>query len=115
MELRILTEEQGKTVWETDLHRDFPESELKSWDLTCGLIRSGVYEMLDFWENGVRVGYAWMLVPEGDAVLLESSGNCGHVTAAAGSDCCWKANTRRKRRIPPWPGGGWASTPAAAW
>ena len=72
MELRILTEEELETLYTTDAHRDFPESELKPWDVVEKLNREGNYEPIGFYEGDKLMAYALQVIREnGKSVLLD--------------------------------------------
>ena len=61
----------AKKTYDTHMHRDFPESELKPWDITVGLRDRGIYEMLEARLDGKMVGYAWILCPDGSSALID--------------------------------------------
>ena len=72
MELRVLNELELKNLYMTDAHRDFPESELKPWDVVEKLYREGNYEPLGFYEGDTLMAYALQVVREnGKSVLLD--------------------------------------------
>lgn len=71
IQLEEQTLEQGKELFQTYMHRDFPENECKPWDLTVDMHSRGIYDMLTAWMDGKMVGYAWMVCPEGDAALID--------------------------------------------
>ena len=56
----------------TDAHRDFPESELKPWDVVEKLNREDNYEPIGFFEGDTLVAYALQVIREnGKSVLLD--------------------------------------------
>ena len=63
--------EAAKRTYDTHMQRDFPESEIKPWDVTIRLRERGIYEMLGAWWEGKLVGYAWMVCPDGDCALID--------------------------------------------
>lgn len=69
--LKEQTLSQAKALYETHMHRDFPENEIKPWDITVNLYEKGIYEMLEAHADGKMIGYVWMLCPAGDAALID--------------------------------------------
>ena len=71
IELKQQTLEEGFLYFQRDMQRDFPEDEIKPWSVIEPMVRSGVYELLGAWDGDKQVGYAWMFIPEGEAVLID--------------------------------------------
>lgn len=61
----------AKRVYDTHMHRDFPENERKPWDMTQNLYDRGIYEMLEARWEGKLVGYVWMVCPKGSSALID--------------------------------------------
>ena len=61
----------ARITYETHMRRDFPENELKPWDITVSLYERGIYEMLEIRWEGKMVGYAWIVCPKGEASLID--------------------------------------------
>ncbi len=73
---RSLSMEQAGALFESQLREDFPESELKPWDYIRGLCEQGLYQTLGFFSGDALIGYAWLVCPEGGAVLLDYLAVC---------------------------------------
>ena len=72
MELRVLNETELKALYMNEAHRDFPESELKPWDVVEKLYREGNYEPLGFYDGDTFLAYALQAISEdGKSVLLD--------------------------------------------
>jgi len=71
MTLEILTPEQGFEIFQKDMFRDFPEDEIKPWEVILRMVNDGVYDLLAAIEDGTMVGYAWIFRPDSDAVLID--------------------------------------------
>ena len=65
------TPEEGKVIFDNHMHRDFPENEIKPWNIALELYRRGIYEMLQILSDGIMVGYVWMVCPSGEAALID--------------------------------------------
>lgn len=75
MELKLLNKEELTNIYETDLVRDFPRTELKPLKGMLRLMDQGRYAPLRVTENGEQVGYAMVwLPPEENGALLEYLG-----------------------------------------
>ena len=75
MELKLLSKEELKKLYEEEMVFDFPKSELKPVRAMIRLMDMGLYEPLLVIENGEAVGYAMVWLPgEGDGALLEYFG-----------------------------------------
>ncbi len=71
MILKNQTPDVAINTFHTHMQRDFPQSEIKPWEIAMDLYRRGIYEMLEAWEDGKMVGYVWTVCPAGDAVLID--------------------------------------------
>lgn len=73
MQIELLEQslDAAKITYDTHMHRDFPENELKPWDVTVRLYERGIYEMLEARCEGKLVGYAWMVCPKGNSALID--------------------------------------------
>ena len=71
IELRQQTLEEGRLTYDREMHRDFPEDELKPWEITVQMYEAGIYEMLEAFVDGTLVGYAWMVFPKGGSALID--------------------------------------------
>ncbi len=72
MELRVLNETELRLVYIYDAHCDFPESELKPWEVVEKLNREGNYEPIGFFEGEEMVAYALQVIRNGGkSVLLD--------------------------------------------
>ena len=69
--LKRQTLEEGKKFFYRDMQRDFPEDEIKPWEVIEPMVHAGVYDLLGAWFGETQVGYVWMFVPEGDAILID--------------------------------------------
>lgn len=75
MELRELTPEQLKQLYDQELKRAFPPQELKPLKAMEGLREQGRYQALGLWDGEVLRGYALMwLEPDYPFVLLDYLG-----------------------------------------
>ena len=57
MEIRELTKEELKTVYEAEMKAAFPPAELKPFSSMAGLMDRGVYRPLGLFEDGSLVSY----------------------------------------------------------
>lgn len=57
MEIRELTKEELKTVYETEMRAAFPPAELKPFSAMAALMDRGVYRPLGLFEDGTLVSY----------------------------------------------------------
>ena len=71
MILKLQSLEEGRELFYRDMQRDFPENEIKPWDVIENMVLAGEYDLLSAWEEDKMVGYAWMFVPEGESILLD--------------------------------------------
>ena len=71
IQFKLQTPEEGKQFFDRDMQRDFPADEIKPWFVIEEMMKQGIYELLGAWCGDVQVGYAWMFVPAGEAVLLD--------------------------------------------
>ena len=73
MKIVLLNERQAEAVYCGQMMRDFPESELKPFATILGMMRSGIYEPLAFYEeDGTLTAYAWQTVlPDRESVLID--------------------------------------------
>lgn len=71
MTLKFLTAEQGYEIFQKDMFRDFPEDEIKPWDVILRMVNAGEYDLLAAFEDDIMVGYAWIFRPETEAVLID--------------------------------------------
>lgn len=62
---------ESRTTFEMHMHRDFPESEIKPWEITKSLYEKGIYEFFDVFSDGKMVGYVWIVSPEGGVALID--------------------------------------------
>lgn len=68
--LRPLTLDQAAEVYSAEMHRDFPESELKPWTAISALWAQGRYEATVLEKDGQRLAYAFLLYTAGTPALL---------------------------------------------
>ena len=72
MELRVLDHDAALHIYEQQMVRDFPASELKPFRAVEELMQAGLYEPLGFYEKGALAAYAWQtVVPQADSALLD--------------------------------------------
>lgn len=71
MELIELTPTQAQIIFKENMTSDFPDDELKPWNIMKDLYDRGIYSFLGAFDNGDLVGYAWMFSPKGDCELLD--------------------------------------------
>ena len=68
--LRPLTMDQEAEVYFSEMGRDFPASELKSWASIAALWTRGCYEAMVLEKSGQRLAYAFLLYAPGASALL---------------------------------------------
>ncbi|MBQ9166879.1 MAG: GNAT family N-acetyltransferase [Oscillospiraceae bacterium] len=71
IKLKSQTLEEARILFHRDMYRDFPENEIKPWDVIVGLVNTGSYDLLAALDGDRLVGYAWMFRPEGEAILVD--------------------------------------------
>lgn len=73
MKIVLLNEEQAKKIYDSEMTRDFPESELKPFASVRGMMARRQYEPLAFYQqDGTLAAYAWQVVlPQCSNVLLD--------------------------------------------
>lgn len=69
--LKEQTIQQAKQLYDTHMRRDFPQDEIKPWEVTVKLYEKGIYEMLEAYSGGEMVGYIWMVCSAGDVALID--------------------------------------------
>lgn len=70
--LTELTEAQLETLYLNDVYRDFPESEIKPWQVVHDLYKKGFYIPLGCFKNGVLIAYVLLIaLKEKRTVLLD--------------------------------------------
>ncbi|MDO5377259.1 MAG: GNAT family N-acetyltransferase [Clostridia bacterium] len=68
--LRALGEAQTRLLYEHQLARDFPPSELRPLSAILSMRRAGLYDVLGAYDGGEMVGYALLYCPKEGGVLL---------------------------------------------
>jgi len=72
MTLKILGEAQTRLLYDQQMRRDFPPSELKTLDTIMKMKREGTYDVIGAYLHGVLAAYALCFCPkEGRIVLLD--------------------------------------------
>lgn len=71
IEIRILSPEQARDVFDAHMHRDFPADELKPWEIMHALYRRGSYAFLGAFLGDDLAGYAWLFCPGEGCVLID--------------------------------------------
>lgn len=68
--LQNMTDTQARLLYENQMKRDFPPSELKSIAAILKMKREGTYDVLGAYINGVLVAYALCYCPREGRILL---------------------------------------------
>ena len=86
--LKELTKAQLETLYLNDVYRDFPESEIKPWQVVHDLYKKGVYMPLGCFKNRVLIAYVLLIaLKEKRTVLLDYFAVLPeHRNSGAGSD-----------------------------
>lgn len=72
MTIKVMSDAQTRLLYEHQMKRDFPPSELKSLSAILKMKRDGTYDVLGAYLDGVLVAYALCYCPkEGRVVLLD--------------------------------------------
>jgi len=72
MTLKALSDVQTRLLYEQQMRRDFPPSELKSLDVILKMKAEGTYDVLGAYLDGMLVAYALCYCPkEGRIILLD--------------------------------------------
>ncbi len=73
MKIELLEQDLDSSRRTYDVHmcRDFPQDELKPWEITKSLYERGIYDFLEAYSDGKLVGYAWMVTPDGQTALID--------------------------------------------
>lgn len=69
--LRPLTEKELECLYLNDVYRDFPESEIKPWEVVSDLYTRGLYEPLGYFDGDRLMAYSLQIVPKAGAPLLD--------------------------------------------
>ena len=56
MILKLQSLEEGRELFYRDMQRDFPENEIKPWDVIENMVLAGEYDLLSAWEEDKMVG-----------------------------------------------------------
>lgn len=86
--LKELSKAQLETLYLNDVYRDFPESEIKPWEVVSGLYDRGFYIPLGYFDGGVLTAYVLLIaLKEKRTVLLDYFAVLPeHRNSGAGSD-----------------------------
>lgn len=68
--LAELTRFQLETLYLNDVYRDFPESEIKPWEVVSGLYDRGFYIPLGYFEGGVLKAYVLLIALKEKRITL---------------------------------------------
>lgn len=72
MTLKTMSDAQTRLLYEQQMKRDFPPSELKSLDAILKMKREGTYDVLGAYLDGILVAYVLCYCPkEGKVILLD--------------------------------------------